>query len=150
MARHYNDFEDRRTRDFRDMQRDPERLDGREHHRIENRDLDRMDYMRPEPRTRDPPTRPVYAYDHNDRDEPPFKHMDELRDRHRSPIELHPERRPEPLRLQDYFLVGEGISRQVIQSDICKYLGNDATVRPFVHPDVRCRLSIGFPNLYSG
>ena len=145
--RQYNGFEDRRTRDYRDMQRDPERLDGREHYRID-RDLDR-NYMRPDPRTRDPPTRPVYPYDQNDRDGSPFKHMDELRDRHRSPIELRPERRPEPLRLQDYFLPAEDISRQVIQSDICKYLGNDATVRPYVHPDVRCRLSIGFPNLYS-
>lgn len=33
-------------------------------------------------------------------------------------------------RYNEYFLPGEGISREVIQADICRYLGNDALVRP--------------------
>lgn len=35
-----------------------------------------------------------------------------------------------------YFLPGDGISREVITADICKYLGADALVRPYVHQDV--------------
>jgi curved DNA-binding protein CbpA len=38
---------------------------------------------------------------------------------------------------QEYFLPGEGINREVIQHDICRYLGNDATVRPYQHSDGR-------------
>jgi hypothetical protein len=95
----------------------------------------------------------VYAYtDQNDRDDlVPRGYTDEPRDRHRPPIDLQPERRPEPsARYQEYFLPGEGINREVIQLDICRYLGNDATVRPYEHPDVGCRLFTGFPNIYSG
>lgn len=33
-------------------------------------------------------------------------------------------------RRNQYFVPGDGISREVIQADICKYLDNDATVRP--------------------
>ena len=33
-------------------------------------------------------------------------------------------------RLTSYFLPGEGISREVIQADICRYLGADATCWP--------------------
>lgn len=33
-------------------------------------------------------------------------------------------------RRNDYFIPGEGISREVIQADICRYLGNDALVKP--------------------
>lgn len=33
-------------------------------------------------------------------------------------------------RQPEYFIPGEGISREVIQADICRYLGNDAVVRP--------------------
>ncbi|KAI9777966.1 MAG: hypothetical protein M1839_008501 [Geoglossum umbratile] len=33
-------------------------------------------------------------------------------------------------RTNQYFIPGEGISREVIQADICRYLGNDALVRP--------------------
>lgn len=33
-------------------------------------------------------------------------------------------------RYNEYFLPGEGISREVIQADICRYIGNDALVRP--------------------
>jgi hypothetical protein len=164
MSRRYDEYErdirDRRARDLRDMQRDQDprdRLDARDHRRTENRDPDRMEYIRDgrsELRTtRDTGSRGVYAYtDQNDRDDPvPRGYTDELRDRHRPPIDLLPERRPEPsLRYQEYFLPGEGINREVIQLDICRYLGNDATVRPYEHPDVGCRLLTGFPNIYSG
>ncbi|KAJ5146327.1 uncharacterized protein N7515_000891 [Penicillium bovifimosum] len=36
-------------------------------------------------------------------------------------------------RQNEYFIPGEGISREVIQADICRYLGNDALVRPGTH-----------------
>ncbi|KAJ6022271.1 hypothetical protein N7540_007775 [Penicillium herquei] len=36
-------------------------------------------------------------------------------------------------RQNEYFIPGEGISREVIQADICRYLGNDALVRPGSH-----------------
>jgi hypothetical protein len=39
----------------------------------------------------------------------------------------------EPLRHNEYFLEREGISREVIQADICRYLGNDALVRTGTH-----------------
>ena len=36
----------------------------------------------------------------------------------------------------EYFLPGEGIDREVIQSEICRYLGQDATCKPGTHGDV--------------
>lgn len=36
----------------------------------------------------------------------------------------------------EYFLPGEGIDREVIQSEICRYLGQDATCKPGTHNDV--------------
>ena len=36
----------------------------------------------------------------------------------------------------DYFVPGIGIDREVIQHEICRYLGNDATVRPYTNKDV--------------
>jgi hypothetical protein len=33
-------------------------------------------------------------------------------------------------RMNEYFLPRDGIDREVIQADICRYLGNDALVRP--------------------
>lgn len=36
-------------------------------------------------------------------------------------------------RLNEYFIPGDGISREVIQADICRYLGNDALVKPGTH-----------------
>lgn len=141
-----------RRRDPRDAQREQDvrdRLDGREHRRVETQD--RMDYSRdgrPDIRTtRDPTSRPVRSYaDEMDRDDLlPRGYMDEMRDRHRTPIDLQPERREEPAsRYLEYFLPGEGINREVIQYDICRYLGNDATVRPYDHPDVGYHLFIGF------
>ena len=62
---------------------------------------------------------------------------------------------PAPRRAE-YFVPGEGISREVIQADICRYLGPDALVKPmdynvcrptFAHhlsctrADLRCRAS---------
>jgi hypothetical protein len=38
--------------------------------------------------------------------------------------------------LSDYFLPAEGISRGVIQDEICKYLGSDATCRPYRNREV--------------
>ena len=37
----------------------------------------------------------------------------------------------------EYFLPGDGIDREVIQSEICRYLGQDATCKPGTHHDVR-------------
>lgn len=34
----------------------------------------------------------------------------------------------------EYFLPGEGIEREVIQAEICRYLGQDATCRPGKNP----------------
>ncbi len=39
-------------------------------------------------------------------------------------------------RSSDYFLPAEDINREVITTDVCKYLGPDALVRPYVHKDV--------------
>lgn len=38
-----------------------------------------------------------------------------------------------------YFVVKDGIDREVITADICRYLGNDAMVRPgtFTDPSTR-------------
>lgn len=44
-------------------------------------------------------------------------------------------------RQNEYFIPGDGISREVIQADICRYLGNDALVRPGNH-NVRFPTSI--------
>jgi hypothetical protein len=38
---------------------------------------------------------------------------------------------------RDYFLPGDDINREVISYEICRYLGNDAIVRPYRHPDGR-------------
>lgn len=40
-------------------------------------------------------------------------------------------------RTNEYFVDGEGISREVIQADICRYLGNDALVRTGTNQQVR-------------
>ena len=33
-------------------------------------------------------------------------------------------------RTNRYFLPGDGIAREVVTADICRYLGNDALVKP--------------------
>ena len=38
--------------------------------------------------------------------------------------------RAAPSRLNEYFIEGDGISREVLQIDICKHLGPEATSRP--------------------
>lgn len=38
--------------------------------------------------------------------------------------------RREPISLNEYFIEENGILRQVLQMEICKYLGPDATCRP--------------------
>jgi hypothetical protein len=133
-----------RRRDPRDIQRDPEPRD-RDHRRVAGRDQDSMDYSRDAyadlRTTRDPTSRPAYSYgDQNDRDDPSSRagYLGDPRDRYRQPINLQSGRREEPSSpLNDYFLPGEDINREVIQYDICRYLGNDATVRPYIHRDGR-------------
>jgi hypothetical protein len=49
---------------------------------------------------------------------------------------LRPEEVPQRGPSNDYFLPEEGISRDVIQAEICRYLGPDALVRPYRHQDV--------------
>jgi hypothetical protein len=64
------------------------------------------------------------------------------RDSRSRPEEISPRQGPR----NDYFLPGEEISREVITADICRYLGPDALVRPYQHPDVssflRCELAM--------
>jgi len=42
-------------------------------------------------------------------------------------------------RMHEYFVPRDGIDREVITADICRYLGNDALVRPGVY-DVSIRI----------
>lgn len=44
-------------------------------------------------------------------------------------------------RLTTYFLPGDGISREVIQADICRYLGADATCMPYRNREVSLPVS---------
>ncbi len=41
---------------------------------------------------------------------------------------------------QEYFILGEGIDREVITADICRYLGNDALVKPGTYKVIRSKL----------
>jgi hypothetical protein len=41
-----------------------------------------------------------------------------------------------PPRQNEYFVPRDGIDREVITADICRYLGNDALVRPGTHTNV--------------
>ena len=63
---------------------------------------------------------------------PPVVTRGDPRDSRSRPEELSPRQAP----TNDYFLPGEDISREVITADICRYLGPDALVRPYQHPDV--------------
>ena len=40
------------------------------------------------------------------------------------------------VRQNEYFVPRDGIDREVITADICRYLGNDALVRPGTYLDV--------------
>jgi hypothetical protein len=127
--RGYGDFDPEMMRDGRG--RDPrDRPDEREHCRINPQDLDHRDDSRER-------QRPDHRDDSRGRQRP--DHRDDSRERQRPSIDLQSRRREEPSsRYQEYFLPGEGIAREVAQLDICRYLGNDATVRPYVHQDVGC------------
>lgn len=46
-------------------------------------------------------------------------------------------RGPASSKYNDYFVESNGIDREVVQHEICRYLGNDATVRPYTNKDVR-------------
>jgi hypothetical protein len=165
MARRYDDgyehnMRSQRPRELRDLQREQdsrERMESREQRRLDGRESDRMDYPRDGRSdlwtTRDPLSRPMYAYpDQMERDDVPSRaYMDDVRERPRPPIDLQSQRREEPsARYQEYFLPGEDINREVIQFDICRYLGNDATVRPHQHPDVGFHSPNGLKHPYSG
>jgi hypothetical protein len=159
MARRYEDayerdLPDRRPRDPRDLQRERDsrdRMEPREQRRLDGREADRMmDYSRdgrPDLwTTREPLSRSMYAYpDKMERDDVPSRaYIDDARERPRPPIDLQSQRREEPpSRYQEYFLPGEDINREVIQYDICRYLGNDATVRPGQYSDVGFHLPNG-------
>lgn len=154
MARRY---EDARERDLRDRRSRPQeisrgqdprdRTDSTNQLRIDIPDPGSIEYSRdsyPDLRsTRDSATRRVYSYademDVDDAHRPPGGYMDDPRDRHRTPVNIPSGGRGEnpSSRYQEYFLPGEDINREVIQFDICRYLGNDATVRPYTHPDGR-------------
>ena len=47
----------------------------------------------------------------------------------RASAEAAPTPRPGPV-LNEYFVEGQGINRQVLQSEICRFLGPEATSRP--------------------
>ena len=56
------------------------------------------------------------------------------RDRDEYPNKRQPVREAAPstrVKLDEFFLDGEGIDRQVLQSSICRFLGAEATSRPF-------------------
>lgn len=44
-------------------------------------------------------------------------------------------------RQNEYFVPRDGIDREVISADICRYLGNDALVRPGVYEVSKTSLS---------
>lgn len=77
------------------------------------------------------PSRSPYAPEERDYDVPSRSRaaMDTSM-RVRDPLSLRPENK-------EYWCPGEGIEREVIQHEICKYLGNDATCRPGRDPQVR-------------
>jgi hypothetical protein len=62
--------------------------------------------------------------------------MDDYEDEQRQRADPQAPRQHPSSRYQEFFLPGEGIMREVIRHDICRYLGNDATVRPYQHTDV--------------
>jgi hypothetical protein len=52
--------------------------------------------------------------------------------------------RSNPGRQNEYFLRGDGISREVIQVEVCRYLGGDALVRPGNHNVCKPPISFAF------
>ncbi|KAK3996313.1 hypothetical protein QBC44DRAFT_365865 [Cladorrhinum sp. PSN332] len=51
---------------------------------------------------------------------------------------------PAPQRQNEYFVPRDGIDREVITSDICRYLGNDALVRPGTYESPDGRVTQGY------
>ena len=102
------------------------RADPRERERERERDRDPRRGNDPRVTTRDDPR----ARDQDDRaDRRPAARRDP-----REPIDVNPRVGTE--NYNDYFLPGDDISREVIQMDITRYLGGDATARPYTHKDV--------------
>ena len=64
--------------------------------------------------------------------------QERLPKRNAPPIDLQPET---PM-VNSYFLPGEALNGEVLQRDIHQYLGNDATVRPYRHPDVSINMAV--------
>lgn len=71
------------------------------------------------------------ALRHNQRDE---YYQRDPRESHREPQREPPRDAGRSSAIQnEYFIDGDGIAREVIQADICRYLGNDALVKPGVY-----------------
>ena len=77
-----------------------------------------------------PVGRPVYRDDPMDRDDSPHPPR-----RQREVVESYNDRERGG-KYNDFFLERTGLYREVIQHEICRYLGNDATVRTYKHKDV--------------
>jgi hypothetical protein len=90
--------------------------------------------------------------DKMERDDVPSRvSVDDAREIPRPRIDLQSQRREEPSpRYQGYFLPDEDINYEVIQNDICRYLGNDATVQPGQYSDVGFHSPNGLKHPYSG
>jgi hypothetical protein len=124
---------------YKDMRAGDIRVDPRMDTRYQEIPSSRNTYGRDDPRMeRDP----VDRRDLMDRDDIPPP-----RDRRaREVVDIAPSRdydddyRPSN-KYNDYFVPGTGIDREVIQHEICRYLGNDATVRPFTNKDVCQRVN---------
>jgi len=139
MARRgYDDFDREMTRDRRG--RDPREIQRERDPREVQRERDPREIQR----ERDPREM------QRERDPRELRQEQDWQERQRRSIDLQSERREASARYEEYFLPGEGINCEVIKLDICRYLGNDATVRPYEHSDVGCRLFTGFSNIYSG
>ena len=73
----------------------------------------------------------------SDRDRDQIRDRERDRDRSRrerdprDPVRERPER--ESARLNEFFVNGDGIHREVMQREICKYLGPEAYSRPGTH-----------------
>jgi len=50
--------------------------------------------------------------------------------------------RAAPARLNEYFIEGDGISREVLQTDICKHLGPEAISKPGIYNVRDCTSTI--------
>jgi len=72
---------------------------------------------------------------------PPYPRDDDPMPRSRTTLDSVPRDRGDRdirPKYTEYFCPGDGIEREVIQHEICKYLGQDATCRPGQDSSVRC------------